>query len=45
MRKKFSSMVKARRFAKGRKVKKGPATKMSNGKKGNWYVITKKAKR
>ena len=43
MRRKFSSPANAKRFAKvtKMKVKKGPACKMADGKKGNWYTLTK----
>lgn len=47
LRKKFSSIQKAQRFAKttNMKVKRGPKTTMSNGKKGNWYTLTKKGRK
>jgi hypothetical protein len=43
--KKFKSIAKARKFFKGRKVKKGKACKMADGTKGYWFSSTKKAKK
>lgn len=45
MQKKFRSVTAARKFAAGRKVKKGKATKLADGTKACWYTITKKAKK
>lgn len=47
MQKKFSSIAKARKFAKTTKmkVKRGKSCKMSDGKKGNWYTLTKGKKK
>jgi hypothetical protein len=45
MRKKFKSETSARKFAKGRKMKRGKACKMADGSKGHWYTIYKKAKK
>jgi len=46
MRKKFRSMTAARNFAKTTKmkIKKGPACKLSDGSKANWYTLTKTKK-
>jgi len=43
--KKFKSLAKARKFAKGRKVKKVGVAKMADGTKGIRVSITKKAKK
>lgn len=45
MMKKFKSLAKARKFAKGRKVKRVRAAKMADGSKGIMVSITKKAKK
>jgi dTDP-4-dehydrorhamnose reductase len=47
MRRKFGSPTAAAKVAKvlKMKVKKGTATKLTNGKKANWYTFTKKAKK
>lgn len=46
MRRKFSSPTSAAKVARvlSMKVKKGPACKLANGKKANWYTFTKKPK-
>jgi len=44
MMKRFRSKTAALRFAAGRKIKAGKATKLKDGTKARWYSITKKTK-